>query len=134
MAEPVNPFAEAPIKPGSTLLLHSSIIRTVRQHRIKPEGIITALLDRLGADGTLLLPLFNFEFTEGVPFDIKSTPSHMGALTEAGRNWPGAVRTGHPVYSFAVIGRNASQFEGLDNRSAYGPDSPFARLRTFETH
>lgn len=83
----------------------------------------------LGPDGTLLLPLFNFDFTKGVPFDINTTPSQMGALTEAGRNWPGAVRTGHPIYSFAAIGARADEFADIKNRSGYGPDSPFAKLR-----
>ncbi|MBV7264995.1 AAC(3) family N-acetyltransferase [Erythrobacter ani] len=132
MTTPKNPFAKASIKPGSTLLLHSSITRTLQQNRMKPEDVISAILEKLGREGTLLLPLFNFDFNEGVPFDYRSTPSHMGALTEIGRKWPGAVRTGHPVYSFAVIGRNASEFEGMDNKSAYGPDSPFAKLRELE--
>lgn len=57
--------------------------------------------------GTLLFPSFNFEFTESVPFDIKTTPSHMGALTEAARMHSQAIRTGHPIYSFAAIGAAA---------------------------
>jgi aminoglycoside 3-N-acetyltransferase len=101
----------------------------MRQYRVRPAQILEALLARLGPEGTLLLPLFNFDFTNGVPFDVRSTPSHMGALTEAGRTWPGSVRTGHPVYSFAAIGKRSDEFRGLDNRSAYGPQSPFAKLR-----
>jgi aminoglycoside 3-N-acetyltransferase len=52
----------------------------------------------------------------------------MGALTEAGRLREGAVRTGHPIYSFAALGSKSESFRGVDNFSAYGPDSPFGRL------
>lgn len=91
-----------------------------------------AVLNRLGQGGTLLVPLFNFDFTKGVPFDIRSTPSHMGAFTEAARAFDGAVRTGHPIYSFAAIGARATDFVGINNKSAYGSDSPFAMLREMD--
>lgn len=120
------------IRPGSTLLLHSSLSRTLRLYQCEPIDILHAVLDRLGPEGTLLLPLFNFDFTKGIPFDIRSTPSHMGALTEIGRMFEGAVRTGHPIYSFTAIGANASVFASVDNVSGYGPDSPFAVLRELD--
>lgn len=77
----------------------------------------------------MTVPLFNFDFTQDVPFDIRHTPSQMGALSEAARLHPKAVRTGHPIYSFAAIGAEASRFASVDNRSGYGADSPFALLR-----
>lgn len=117
------------VRPGSVLLLHSAYGRLFKTHRCKPETFIQALLDRLGSEGTLLLPLFNFSFTKGESYDIRSTPSKMGALTEAGRHWPESVRTSHPIYSFAAIGYHAKRFGELTNKSAYGPDSPFALLR-----
>lgn len=117
------------LRRGSTVLLHSSFSRVYREYRCSPGDFISELLDTLGCDGTLLLPLYNFDFCKGVPFDIRTTPSQMGALTETGRAWPGAVRTGHPVYSFAAIGAKSSLFREINNRSGYGADSPFGVLR-----
>ncbi len=128
-------WAENGVHAGDTILLHSAIGRTLRNARadgvadIDPEDLLDSFLAALGPRGTLLLPLFNFDFTKGVPFDIRHTPSQMGALTEAGRLHAHAVRTGHPIYSFAVIGHRAKDFEGVVNESGYGPDSPFAILR-----
>jgi len=129
-------WRDAGLKSGETLLLHSSLRRTTRavvraggQLATAAETVLDSFLEALGPDGTLLLPLFNFDFTSGAPFDIRSTPSQMGALTEAGRLRPDAVRTGHPIYSFAVIGRQAERFRGAENFSGYGADSPFAMLR-----
>lgn len=118
------------VTPGKVLLLHSSLSRTLRENKCTPEDVLHSFLERLGPDGTLILPLFNFDFTKGVPFDIKTTRSQMGALTEAGRNFQGSVRTGHPIYSFSVIGSRSKEFENIDNCSAYGKDSPFAILRS----
>ena len=129
-------WRDAGLDAGETLLLHSSLRRTTRavvraggQVSDAAEIVLDSFLEALGPDGTLLLPLFNFDFTTGVPFDIRTSPSHMGALTEAGRLRPGAVRTGHPIYSFAVIGRRAEAFRDVENFSGYGADSPFAMLR-----
>jgi aminopeptidase-like protein len=121
-------WRKAGVEAGDILLVHSKLGRTLRRCAVTPELALQSLLEALGPEGTLLLPLFNFDFCKGAPFDVRSTPSQMGILTEAGRRFPGAVRTGHPVYSFAAIGRRAGDFAGLANKSAYGDDSPFAML------
>jgi aminoglycoside 3-N-acetyltransferase len=90
---------------------------------------LESFIEAAGVEGTLLFPLFNFDFCKGEAFHIDQTPSQMGMLTEAARKHPEAVRTGHPVYSFAVIGRKASMFKHLCNASAYGADSSFQILR-----
>lgn len=127
----------AGIAPGDTVLVHSNIKRTLVEfrragHSISPEDILQSFLDAVGAEGTLLLPLFNFDFTSGAPFDIRTTPSHMGALTEAGRLHKDAVRTGHPIYSFAAIGAKSGLFENVDNESGYSEESPFGILKNLD--
>ncbi|WP_417842044.1 AAC(3) family N-acetyltransferase [Terasakiella sp.] len=119
---------------GDTILIHSNLKRTLLRTRkkypeFKPEDVLKSFIEALGPDGTLLLPLFNFNFPVSKYFNILATPSQMGALTEIGRLHPASVRTGHPIYSFAVIGKNAHLFDEMDNRSGYGGDSPFALLK-----
>lgn len=130
----VNEWREAGIQEGDTLLIHSNIKRTFKRYlklgaRLSPQDILDSFLKAVSNSGTLLLPLFNFDFSKGITFDIRNTPSHMGALTEAGRTHPLAIRTGHPIYSFAVIGAESQRFEKVNNFSGYGGDSPFAILR-----
>ncbi|MBF0594897.1 MAG: AAC(3) family N-acetyltransferase [Candidatus Omnitrophica bacterium] len=127
-------WAQAGVNKGDVVLLHSDIKRTLKRYlregrNISPNILLESFLSAVGETGTLLLPLFNFDFTRGVPFDIRYTPSQMGALSEAGRLFPKAVRTGHPIYSFAVIGAQAQRFAGVNNFSGYDKDSPFAILR-----
>lgn len=124
-------WRSAGVEEGDTLLVHSSLSRTLRKvvkmgGGADPSIVVRSFLHALGSEGTLIAPLFNFEFTQGVPFDIRESKSAMGSFTEAVRKWPGAVRTGHPIYSFAAVGKNANQFMGVENFSGYGADSPFA--------
>ncbi len=121
------------INEGDTILLHSNTSNTLRRIKkmgAKPsvEAILQSFLQAVGTNGTLVLPLFNFQFTQGVAFNIKTTKSEMGALTELARHHPKATRTGHPIYSFAAIGKNAELFNGTKNFSGYGEDSPFAKI------
>jgi aminoglycoside 3-N-acetyltransferase len=127
-------WRDAGMRSGDLVLVHSSIKRTLLRFRdnrpvASPKAVLESFLAAVGPTGTLLLPLFNFDFTTGKPFDIRTTPSQMGALTETGRRHPSAVRTGHPIYSFCAIGRESAAFRGVCNFSGYGPDSPFAILR-----
>ena len=126
-------WTSAGVNKGDMLLLHSSLKRTILAARraglrASAEDVLNSFLDALGPEGTLILPIFNFSFTTGVPFDIRTTPSEMGALTEIGRKHPDAVRTGHPIYSFVAIGAKSGMFRDIDNFSGYGADSPFSKL------
>ena len=121
------------LRSGDTVLIHSSMKRTFTHLlnqgiEVSPRIIIDSLIEEIGNEGTILFPLFNFDFPESQAFSIISTPSQMGIVSEFARlNYQG-FRTGHPIYSFFAIGASAKEFEGINNRSGYGKDSPFAKL------
>jgi len=123
-------WASAGLSRGRVVLLHSRTLRTLKRLASMgtspdPDIILDSFLRVVGPDGTLLMPLFNFDFASGKPFDIRRTPSQMGVLTETARRRAGAVRTGHPIYSFCALGAQAGLFAGVCNYSGYGQDSPF---------
>jgi aminoglycoside 3-N-acetyltransferase len=130
------------IKFGDTVLLHSDVKNILMYYNyfsqpsdskkeviLNTEEILNSFFLALGIDGTLIIPLFNFEFCNGKPFDINESPSQMGALTEAARKRKGYVRTLNPVYSFAVFGKNKNYFKSIKLKTALGSDSVFSRLR-----
>jgi len=122
------------IEPGDTVVLHSSLKRTLTQlndegEKITPADILDSFLYSVGPEGTLVFPTFNFGFAFGESFDRKRTPSHMGILGETARLDARAYRTAHPIYSFAIIGALKNIFMGKDNYSAWGQDSPFAIVK-----
>ena len=118
---------------GDTVLIHSSMKRALRfllnaGVQANPSMIVDSLLDQLGDTGTILFPLFNFDFPTSRTFSMLTTPSQMGVVTEFVRQNYEGHRTGHPIYSFYAIGSNSDEFKGINNRSGYGKDSPFAKL------
>ena len=126
-------WARCGVNSGDLLLVHSNIKRTLVTARLEgvqltPDNILDSFLDCLGSSGTLILPLFNFNFPNKKKFDIRNTSSQMGALTEVARKRHGVVRTGHPIYSFAVLGKEKNMFDGVVNESGYGEDSPFGLI------
>lgn len=132
-----NAWHIAGVEKGETLLVHSSSVRLMYMCKSKnrtfcPEDVINSFLSALGPDGTLLIPLFNFSVINERVFDIRNTPSSMGAITEAARKHPAALRTEHPFLSFAVIGRHAEKFAASRDYTGIGPASPFALLHQMD--
>ncbi|MFC6380704.1 AAC(3) family N-acetyltransferase [Psychrobacter glacincola] len=133
MEELALEWRKSGVKEGDTLLIHSSIKGVFKKYlklgiRLSAEDILDSFISAVGESGTLLFPTFNYDFTKGVAFDINTTPSHMGALTEAARNHPNAIRTGHPIHSFVVIGAQSNKFKDVNNFSSFGADSPLGLL------
>jgi aminoglycoside 3-N-acetyltransferase len=89
------------------------------------DGILSAVLDAIGPEGTLIAPTFTFAFCKSGVFDIEKTPSEMGALTEAIRRHPSAMRTSNPIYSVAVIGKERDFFLKASPATCFGPGSVF---------
>ena len=122
------------LESGDIVLIHSSLKKIFKRllidFNIKPsvDIILDSLLKAVGDEGTLLFPLFNFDFPESKFFDIRNTPSQMGILTEIARKKENAIRTGHPIYSFCALGKQSKEFQFIDNESGYGFDSPFAKI------
>jgi len=121
-------FQDVGLEQGDAALVHSSY-KALGDVAGGPRTVVDALLGAVGEKGTIIMPTFNFDFCSGTPFDARSTPSHMGVLTEIVRQDPRARRVEHPIYSFAVIGRRASEAATIDDPSSYGRDSLFGKLR-----
>lgn len=81
--------------------------------------------------GTLMFPVFSWEWCRGKRFDYKRTKGEVGTLS----NWVlenrlDFVRTKHPIYSFLVWGKDAEYLKQMDNQDAWSHASPFYYLQT----
>ncbi len=124
-------FRDLGVQTGDTLLVHSSY-KSLGEVDGGPQTVIDALLAALGSDGTLIMPSFNFDFNKGKSWDVRSTPSQMGILTEFARKDPRAKRVFHPIYSFAIIGKHAEMLGNLRYKSSYERNSVFGKLRDLD--
>ncbi|MCP3760304.1 aminoglycoside N(3)-acetyltransferase [Streptomyces sp. TBY4] len=137
------------LRPGETLLVHSSL-SSLGWVCGGAATVVAALLDALGDAGTLAVPTHSGDNSDPAqwsnppvpeawwaeirasmpPFDARTTPTRgMGAVPEAVRTWPGALRSGHPQTSFAAVGPYAATItDGHAPDCGLGERSPLARL------
>lgn len=122
-------FRAVGVKPGDTVLLQSAM---------RPFGFVEgagktigeALLEALGKEeGTLVAPAFTFihEVEDHPVIDPENDPSEMGAISEAIRHLPGAMRSIAYRHSFSALGKHAKMITDVDPaicvfdlRSAFG--------------
>lgn len=105
-------------------------IKTKKDQNTFLSQMIDTLQMAVGESGTLLFPVYSWDFCKGKPFDVKNSLGAVGYLN----NWvmmnrSDFCRTSHPIYSFMVWGNDCERLQSMDNQEAWGADSPFAYLR-----
>ena len=95
----------AGVRPGGALLVHSSL-RALGPVPGGAETVICGLLAALGDEGTLLLPSLSYQHVSARQprFDVRLSPSNVGALAEYFRTRPGTQRSLHPTHSICALG------------------------------
>ncbi|MDP7250489.1 MAG: AAC(3) family N-acetyltransferase [Planctomycetota bacterium] len=116
------------VETGDTLFIHSSF-----KSLGKVEGgagtVVQALESVVGGSGTVLMPSFNLVENDlrVSTWDLDTTPSTVGWLTEFFRQMEGTVRSDHYSHSVAARGHRAEWFTG-DHRAQEGMISPWDQL------
>ncbi len=121
------------INKGDVVYLVSDLMRLAFECRKNGEKFnadlfINALQEAVGEEGTLLIPTFNWDFCKNVDFNINSTKSHVGAIGDIAYKRTDFLRTHHPIYSFAVWGKDAKQLYNAKIETCFGKDSLFAYM------
>lgn len=119
------------VNKGDTIYIASDIVRILIFHKKEginflPNDLIEYFLAKIGPRGNLLFPTFSWNFCRGIGFNYRETPSESGSLTKIAMNRGDFIRTKHPMYSFAVKGKDQELLFNLDDESGWGPNSLFA--------
>jgi aminoglycoside N3'-acetyltransferase len=106
-AEVVDQLRALGVKAGGVLLVHASF-RATRPVEGGPLGLIEALRDALGPDGTLAMPSWTGDDEE--PFDPVTTPASpdLGVVADTFWRLPG-VRRSHHCFACAAAGPEAAR-------------------------
>lgn len=93
------------------------------------EFLFDRIMAALGPEGTVLVGTFTYACgNPAIPFVAEETPSEIGPFTNWFRAQPGAIRSLHPIFSVAGLGRHARSILENTGGAAFGPSSPFGRL------
>jgi aminoglycoside 3-N-acetyltransferase len=114
------------------------------------ETVILALLAAVGEYGTIMMVTNNSNNTDPANWQHPPVPDEwwqvirdhtpaynpiitptqgMGIVPELFRNWPGAIRSGHPAFSLAALGPQAEFLTSSHSLTEdAGDDSPLGRL------
>ena len=131
----VERLKEIGLNNGEVVMLHSSLSK-IGYVEDGAETLITAFLEILDKDGTLVMPSFpaigfNYDYLKTNPvFDILHTPSKMGVITEVFRKIKGVKRSLHPTDAICAIGKQADYLikDHFNQLTPYNQNSPFYRL------
>ena len=126
-------FKKLNISEGDNIIINSDIKKILINYKknkknFDPNLILDIILNRIGNEGTLLLPTFNWDFCKGKEFNYLKTPSNSGSLTKIALSRNDFKRTKNPIYSFAVSGKNQSFLAKLSHHDSFDLASPFGFL------
>lgn len=131
----VDEFNSLGMNQEDTIFVHSaysSLGRAPGGVEGGPQTVNDAILEVIGSEGTLIQPTFNYDFLKGAPWDIRTTPSQMGVLTELLRVDPRAKRMFHPIYSMAAIGARAEELAAHRTNDCFGETTIFKKFRDWD--
>jgi len=121
------------INKGDTVMLVSDVSSLL--HLYKKKGkifninlFIDYIQEKIGLNGTLIIPTFNFDFCKGITFDYYNTLPHTGSLAKVAFKRKDFKRTRNPIHSFVVSGKDKENLLNLKHASSFGIDSPFFYL------
>jgi aminoglycoside N3'-acetyltransferase len=119
------------VRSGGILVVHTSF-RAVRPVEGGPTGLIEALREAIGSDGTLVMPAWTGE--DSAPFDPATTSaaSDLGIVADTFWRQPGVVRSKH-ANAFAAAGPHAEQINADEfPLPPHVPESPIGRVHDLD--
>jgi aminoglycoside 3-N-acetyltransferase len=127
----------AGLKKGTVLLLHSGMKQLGRLEK-GPDTIIDGLLEALGPQGTLVMPVFTWgnvpDLPPGYPLtqDRDPLPVWTGRVPARFAEYPGVKRSRHPLWSHAFLGPRSDELLAIDEKEIYGYGKGKIHYRIFE--
>lgn len=125
----VNAFRALGVQTGDILLVQSGF-RNFRAINGGPHALITALLEAVGDQGTLIMPSFNMtDFGKNKYYSKKNTRPETGLLCELFFDWVGCRHIYHPLHGFSLVGKDAAAFsKKIKNQTSFEKASLWGEL------
>lgn len=126
----INDFG---IKKGDNLIISSSFGNLNAD--FSPHELVELLQEIVGKEGNIVMPFYppgnSYEWAaSGKVFDMQTTPSSMGVLTQIFSEMPNVYKSIHPTKAVVAWGKNAQDIiRGHENsKTPFYWDSPYGWL------
>lgn len=131
----IEDLQKAGIQAGDTLLVHAALSK-IGYVENGAQTVVDAILKVIGPNGNLLMPVspnagLQLDYIRQLDtYDVKKTPSALGAISEFFRNLPAVMHSAHPTEPVAALGPDAAFFvqDHFSRATPYDEYSPFYRI------
>ncbi|MFN6039085.1 MAG: AAC(3) family N-acetyltransferase, partial [Bacteroidota bacterium] len=108
----------------------TKLANTARKNgeRFDPNIFIDSFIKKIGNQGTILIPTFNYDLRKNNTYDIENTQPITGVLAQYALKHSDFSRTFNALHSFAVCGKYREELVALKNIDSFSEDSPFGFL------
>ncbi len=107
-------------------LLNITLILREKKISFSAKCLIDALCNIISDEGNILIRSFSWNFCINKGFNYKTTKSQVGSLGNIALSRTDFKRTKHPIYSWAVFGKDKEKLTSLDYKESFGKNSIFA--------
>ena len=126
-------FNKFKIQKGDKIIVSSDLLRLLLKTKKKeinfnPNDLIDILKEKIGKNGTLFIPTFNWDFFKGKTFYVNKSVSHSGSLGNVALKRKDFTRSFNPIYSFAVTGKDKDKICNQKHNDCFSLNSPFGYL------
>ena len=122
------------IKKGDRIFVTSGFAN-LKAKDYSPQDVVKLLMDIVGEEGLIMMPYYpplnSMEWIKsGHVFDMRSTKSGMGVLTNVFSKTDGAVMSEHPIKAVCVWGKDAESIAAghKECEMPYSKESPYGKL------
>lgn len=122
-----------PIKQGEPVYIISNMAPVLYSEKkagrkFSLDAFVQDLKNIFNRNNTILIPTFNWDFCKGLPFDYRNSKSQAGILGDYALKDKDFKRTKHPIYSYAVYGKDKEMLIENDCIDSFGDESVFHYL------
>lgn len=97
------------VGPGDIVMFHSSL-KSMGHVVGGPNAVIDGFLEAVGPEGTVAVPTLWWNGSQELAdWDIDTSPSYPGLITETFRQRPDSIRSNNPTHSVSAIGKRAAE-------------------------
>lgn len=125
-------FDSLKIKKNDNIIIHSNSAGIYQFSKFENddlyENFIKILKKKIGKNGTILVPTYNYDFTKGKIFNKKKTISQVGSFSNYLIKKYHKNRSQEPIFSHLIFGKLKKKLLMCDTEEVFGEKSIFAMM------